>query len=186
MIQATQIRAGMVIIKDGQLYRVVNVNHHTPGNKRGMVQTNLRNLKTGANHDHRFRSTDWVEQGLLEQQEMEYLYSSGEEYVFMNTETFEQIHLGAEILGASVHYLTPNSRIRIEFHEGAPISVSLPLTVNLKVVETEPALKGATVTNQLKPAKLETGLVVQVPPFIGIGEVIRIDTADGKYIERAK
>lgn len=186
MIQATQIRPGMVIVLDGNLYRVLSVHHVTPGNWRGMVQSKLRNLKTGSNYEHRFRSEDRVEQGTLEQHEMEYLYSSGEEYVFMNTETFDQVHLGLDVLGDAVYYLTPNCRLQIDFYEGNPMAIELPLTVDLKVVETEPGLKGATVTNQLKPAKLETGLVVQVPAFIGVGEVIRVDTSDGKYLERAK
>lgn len=186
MIQATQVRPGMVILLEGNLYRVLSVNHVTPGNWRGMVQTKLRNLKTGSNYEHRFRSEDRVEQGNLEQHEMEYLYSSGDEYVFMNTKTFEQVHLDREVLGDAVHYLTSNCKLDIDFYEGNPVAIELPLTVDLKVVETEPGLKGATVTNQLKPAKLETGLVVQVPAFISVGEVIRVDTAEGKYLERAK
>ena len=186
MIQATQVRPGMVILFEGELYRVVSVHHVTPGNWRGMVQTKLKNLKTGSNYEHRFRSEDRVEQGALDQQEMEYLYSSGGEFVFMSTETFDQVHLSPEVLGDAVGYLTPNCKIDIDFYEGNPVAIELPLTVDLKVVETEPGLKGATVTNQLKPAKTETGLVVQVPAFIGIGEVIRVDTATGEYLERAK
>lgn len=186
MIQATQIRPGMVIVLGGDLYRVVNVTHITPGNKRGMVQSSLRNLKTGANYEHRFRSGDSVEQGVLESHEMEYLYASGDDYVFMNTETFDQIHLVADTLGNGIDYLTPNCKIQVDFHEGNPVAVTLPLTVDLKVVQTDPGLKGATVTNQTKPATLETGLVVQVPPFIDVGEKIRVDTSDGTYVERAK
>jgi elongation factor P len=151
-----------------------------------MVQSSLRNLKTGANYEHRFRSGDVVEQGVLDAHEMEYLYASGNEYVFMNTETYEQVHLGAEVLGDGVNYLTPNCKIEIDFYEGNPVAITLPLTVDLKVVETEPGLKGATVTNQTKPATLETGLVVQVPPFIDVDEKIRVDTSDGTYVERAK
>jgi len=186
MIQATQLRSGMVIVLEGVLFRVVNVTHITPGNKRGMVQSSLRNLKTGANHEHRFRSGDSVQQGVLDSHEMEYLYAGGDEYVFMNTETFEQVHLTAEVLGDGVNYLTPNCKIQIDFYEGNPMAITLPLTVNLKVVEADPGLRGATVTNQTKPATLETGLVVQVPPFIDVGEMIRVDTSDGTYVERAK
>jgi len=186
MIAATQIRPGMVIMLDGNLYRVMTVNHVTPGNWRGMVQTKMRNLKTGTNLEHRFRSEDKVEQGNLEQHEMEYLYAAGGEYIFMNTETYDQVHLSPEVLGDAVHYLTSNCKLDIDFHEGNPVAIELPMTVDLKVIETEPGLKGATVTNQLKPAKLETGLVVQVPAFIAIGEKIRVDTSNGKYLERAK
>ncbi len=186
MIQATQIRPGMVILMDGNLYRVLSVNHVTPGNWRGMVQTKMRNLKTGSNYEHRFRSEDRVEQGNLEQHEMEYLYAAGGEYVFMNTETYDQVHLSPDVLGDAVYYLTPNCKLDIDFYEGNPVAIELPMTVDLKVVETEPGLKGATVTNQLKPAKLETGLMVQVPGFISVGETLRIDTATGKYLERAK
>jgi elongation factor P len=186
MIQATQIRPGMVILFEKELYRVLSVHHVTPGNWRGMVQTKLRNLKTGSNYEHRFRSEDRVEQGNLEQHEMEYLYASGDEYVFMNTETYDQVHLHPEVLGDAVYYLTPNCRLQVDFHDGNPVAIELPLTVDLKVVETEPGLKGATVTNQMKPAKTETGLIVQVPPFIDVGEKIRVDTSDGKYLERAK
>jgi elongation factor P len=186
MIQATQIRPGMVIVFEGNLYRVMTVNHVTPGNWRGMVQTKLRNLKSGSNYEHRFRSEDRVEQGHLEQHEMEYLYQSGDDYVFMNTETFDQVTLTPDVLGDAVHYLTANCKLQIDFYEGNPVAIELPLTVDMKVVETEPGLKGATVTNQMKPAKMETGLIVQVPPFINIGEVLRIDTSDGSYIERAK
>lgn len=186
MIQATQLRPGMVIVLEGDLFRVVNVAHITPGNKRGMVRSSLRNLKTGANYEHRFRSGDSVQQGMLDSHEMEYLYASADEYVFMNTETFEQIHLTAEVLGDGVNYLTPNCKIQIDSYEGNPVTITLPLTVDLKVVEAEPGLRGATVTNQTKPATLETGLVVQVPPFIEVGEMIRVDTSDGSYVERAK
>ena len=186
MIQATQIRPGMVIIHEGNLYRVMSVHHVTPGNWRGMVQTKMRNLKSGSNYEHRFRSEDRVEQGHLEQHEMEYLYASGEDYVFMSNETYDQVNLSPEVLGDAVHYITPNCKLNIDFYEGNPVAIELPLTVDLKVVETEPGLKGATATNQLKPAKMETGLVVQVPPFVGVGEKLRIDTATGEYIERAK
>jgi elongation factor P len=151
-----------------------------------MVQTKLRNLKAGTQTEHRFRSEDKVERVSLEQHEMEYLYESDGQYHFMNTETYDQIALSADLLGDAVHYLTPNARISVEFYEGQPMGVSLPKTVDLKVTDTAPGLKTATVTNVLKPATVETGLVVQVPNFIDVGDVIRVDTDTGAYLSRAK
>jgi elongation factor P len=185
-IPATQLRVGMVIQHQNDLWRVMNVVHVTPGNWRGMVQTKMRNLRTGSQTEHRFRSEDKADRVTLEQHEMEYLYDSDGFYHFMNTETYEQIPLDADALGDAVHYLTPNLRIQMETHEGKPIGIELPKTVDLKIVETTPGLKTATVTNVLKPATTETGLVVQVPNFIGEGEVIRVDTATGAYLSRAK
>jgi elongation factor P len=186
LIAATQLRAGMVIQHQNDIWRVTNVVHVTPGNWRGMVQTKLRNLRTGTQTEHRFRSEDRPERVTLEQREMEFLYESDGQYHFMNTENYEQTALDAEALGDGVHYLTPNTRIQIEFHEERPIGVTLPKTVDLKVTETAPGLKTATVTNVLKPATTETGLVVPVPNFINEGDVIRIDTETGGYLSRAK
>ena len=186
LIPATQLRVGMAIEHQNDLWRVMNVVHVTPGNWRGMVQTKLRNLRSGTQTEYRFRSEDKVERVTLEQHEMEFLYESDALYHFMNTETYDQTALDAELLGDAVNYLTPNSRIQVEFHDGRPMGVSLPKTVDLKVVETAPGLKSATVTNVLKPAKTETGLVVQVPNFIGEGESIRVDTESGAYLSRAK
>jgi elongation factor P len=186
LIPATQLRAGMIISHQNDLWRVMNIVHVTPGNWRGMVQSKLRNLRSGTQTEYRFRSEDRVERVTLEQHEMEYLYESDGLYHFMNTATYDQIALDAETLGDAVNYLTPNARIQIEFHEARPMGVSLPKTVDLKVVETAPGLKTATVTNVLKPAKTETGLVVPVPNFIAEGEVIRVDTETGAYLSRAK
>jgi elongation factor P len=186
LIPATQLRAGMIIKHQNDLYRVSNVVHVTPGNWRGMVQTKMRNLRSGTQIENRFRSEDRVERVTLEQHEMEFLYESDGLYHFMNTESFDQITLDAEALGDAVQFLTPNSRVQVEFYEGQPIGVTLPKTVDLRVVETEPALKGATVTNVLKPAKVETGATVQVPGFIQVGDVIRVDTETGEYLSRAK
>jgi elongation factor P len=186
MISATQIRKGMTIKLDGELYRIFSLQHLTPGNKRGMVQTNLKSLKTGAITDHRFRSDDRIELAYLETHLMEYLYSDGADHYFMNTETYEQIHLPAAMLSDSLPYLVPNIQLQVQFFEGKAIDIELPGSVELKVVSTEPALKGATVSNVNKPATLETGLVIQVPPFINEGEIIRVDTSDGKYLERVK
>jgi elongation factor P len=185
MISSTQMRPGMVIKFNNDLYSIFSVAHRTPGNLRGFVQAKMRSLRTGAMAEHRFSSEDKVEKALLEQQEMEYLYDDGEYYYFMNTETFEQMHLMKDLLGDATQYLIPQLKVSVEFYEGKPMSVELPPTVDLTVVETEPGLKGATVSNVTKPAKMETGLVVQVPPFINEGEKIRVDTAEGAYMSRA-
>ena len=184
MIQATQLKKGMCIKHANELYRVVEAQHKTPGNLRGMVQAKIRNLKTGAISDHRFRSVDMVERAILDESEMEFLYQDGDMYHFMNNETFEQVGLSNEVLGDAVDYLTRNIKLGIEFYEGRPVGIDLPLNVEMRVVETEPAIKGASVSNVGKPARMETGLVVQVPPFINEGDVIRIDTATGTYVER--
>ena len=186
MIQATQLRRGNTILHNGELFQVVDYQHITPGNWRGMVQTKLRNLRTGAIIDHRFRSEDRLERAILDEREMEYLYSDGGDHFFMDTENYEQIHFNEEVLGNVVSYLVPNSKIKVEFYEGKPLGVELPATMDLRVVETDPGMPSATVSNVLKPAKLETGLVVQVPHFIQGGELIRVDTAEGKYIERVR
>lgn len=186
MISATGLRRGMVIRKDGELFSVFSFTHLTPGNKRGFVQSKLRNLRTGALIDHRFRSVDTVERVALEQQEMEYLYKDGPDYVFMNTTTYEQVHLGEDLLGNSILYLVPNITLRVEFFQQTPVGIQLPTTVDLEVVETEPGLKSATASSVNKPAKLETGLVVQVPPFVNAGEKVRVETSSGDYLERAR
>jgi elongation factor P len=186
MIPATQLRRGMVIKKDGELFSVFSAQHKTPGNLRGFVQAKLRNLRSGSMIDHRYRSVDLVEKVSLDEHEMEYLYKDGADYYFMNTETYDQIHLNEDTLGESVFYLTPNIRIKVEFYEGHPIGIDLPPTVDMEVIETEPGLKSATASNVTKPAKMETGLIVQVPPFIDAGEKIRIDTNEGKYMERVR
>lgn len=185
MIQATQLKRGMAIKHDGELYRVVEAQHKTPGNLRGMVQSRLRNLRTGAISDHRYRSVDMVERAILDESKMEYLYREADMFFFMNQETYEQVGLSAEILGDTVNYLIPNILLMVEFYDGRPVGIELPLTVELKVMETEPSIKGASVSNVGKPAKMESGLIVTVPAFIAEGEVIRVDTQTGAYIERA-
>lgn len=175
----------MVIKFNNELYSIFKMEHRTPGNLRGFVQVKMRSLRSGSMTEHRFSSEDRVERASLDEREMEYLYGDGEYYYFMDTENFEQMHLTREILGDSIDYLIPQLKVNIEFYEGKPISVELPPTVDLKVVETEPGLKGASVSNVTKAAKLETGLVVQVPPFIVEGEKIRVSTSEGTYQERA-
>jgi elongation factor P len=186
MIQATQLRSGMAILHEGNLCRVLSVQHITPGNWRGMVQAKLRNLKSGNSFEYRFRSEDRVEKADLEEHEMEFLYASGDEFHFMNTDTYDQVAITREDLGQAVDYLVPNTKVLVEFYEHRPVGVELPITVDLKVVETQPGMKGATASNSGKPAVLETGLQVSVPQFIDVGDVVRIETAEGKYLERAK
>src|SRR5215813_12980711 len=185
MLSATQLRPGMVIKFNNELFSVFKMEHRTPGNLRGFVQVKMRNLRSGSQIEHRFSSEDRVEKAIMEEHEMEYLYDDGEYFYFMNTETFEQMHLMKELLGDATNFLIPNLKVNVEFYEGKAMSVELPPTVDLTVVETEPSLKGATVSNVTKPAKLETGLVVQVPPFIGEGEKIRVSTSEVAYLERA-
>src|SRR5262245_4906372 len=185
-IQATQLRSGNAILHEGNLCRVVSVHHLTPGNWRGMVQAKLRNLKTGNSFEHRFRSEDRVEKADLEEHEMEFLYASGDEFHFMNTETFDQVAIQRDDLGVAVNYITPNTKVMVEFYEHRPVGIDLPTTVDLVVVETPPGMKGVTASNSGKPATLETGLQISVPQFIEIGEKVRVDTAEGKYLERAK
>src|ERR1700727_1492580 len=185
MLSATQLRPGMVIKFNNELYSVFSMTHRTPGNLRGFVQAKMRSLRTGSMTEHRFSSEDKVEKAQLDEHEMEYLYDDGEYYYFMNIENYEQMHLTKELLGDATDYLIPQLKVTVEFYEGKPISVEFPATVDMTVVETEPGLKGATVSNVTKPAKMETGLVVQVPPFISEGERIRVSTSEMAYLERA-
>lgn len=185
MIAATQLRPGMIVKFNNELHTVFSMVHRTPGNLRGFVQAKMRNLRSGSMIEHRFSSEDKVERIALEEHEMEYLYDDGEYFYFMNTESFEQIHFTRDQLGDTVNYLIPQLKVNVEFYEGSPISVEPPPSVEMTVVETEPGLKGATVSNVTKPAKMDTGLVVQVPPFINEGEKIRVSTSDGSYLERA-
>ena len=175
----------MVIMFEKNLTRVVETVHKTPGNLRGFVQAKLRDLKTGAIFEHRFRSVDMAERAYLEDTAMEYLYSEGDLHHFMNNETFEQMGLSGEVLGDAVNYLIPNLKLKVEMFEGAPVGIEMPMTVDLKVLETEPSIKGASVSNQTKPAKMETGLMVMVPPFISEGDVIRIACLKGLVLRRA-
>ncbi|HKF26210.1 MAG TPA: elongation factor P [Candidatus Acidoferrum sp.] len=184
-IPATQLRPGMIIKHNNDLHAVFSVEHRTPGNLRAFIQAKLRNLRTGAMFEHRFRSPDPIEKINVDEVQMEYLYNDGDAYYFMNTENYEQIHLAKDTLGEAVDYLTPNLQIRVEFFDGKAVGVELPQTVDLQVIETEPGLKSATASSVTKPAKTETGLVVQVPPFINEGETIRVDTAEGTYLSRA-
>jgi elongation factor P len=186
MIQATQMKRGMCIKHDNDLYRVVSTQHITPGNWRGMVQAKIRHLKSGSIVEHRFRSEDRVERAILDESPMQFLYRDGDMFHFMNNETYEQIGLSEEVLGDAVPYLIPDIVLKVEMYEGRPVGIELPQTIDMTVVETEPAIKGASVSNVGKPARMETGLIVNVPPFINEGDRIRVDTSSGAYVERAK
>ena len=184
-IPATQMRPGMIIKHNNDLHLVFSVEHRTPGNLRAFIQAKLRNIHTSAMFEHRFRSSDAIERINVDEIAMEYLYQDGDHYYFMNTETYEQVFLGKDVLGDAVDYLTANLQIKVEFYDGKPVGIELPQTVELTVVQTEPGLKSATASSVTKPATTETGLVVQVPPFINEGEKIRVDTAEGAYLSRA-
>jgi elongation factor P len=184
-IPATQMRPGMVIKHNNDLHSVFSVEHRTPGNLRAFIQAKLRNRRTGAMFEHRFRSSDPIDKITVDEEKMEYLYQESDSYVFMNTETYEQLHLNRDVLGDAVDYLIPNLQISVEFFNGKPVGVGLPQTVELTVIETEPGLKSATASSVTKPAKTETGLVVYVPPFVNEGDKIRVDTSEGAYLSRA-
>ncbi|HEY9420241.1 MAG TPA: elongation factor P [Thermoanaerobaculia bacterium] len=185
MIAASQLRTGMCILFQGDVCRVMNAQHVTPGNLRGFVQARMRNLRNGNSFEHRFSSTEKVERAILDTVPMEYLYSDPSGHHFMNQETYEQVTLEDETLGDSMLYLLPNAVIQIDFYEDRAVGIELPNTVTLEVVDTEPSMKGATASASYKPAKMETGLTVQVPPFIEVGTKIIIDTRENKYLSRA-
>ena len=182
---ATRLRKGMIIKLDGELFRIHDLMHVTPGNLRGFVRVKLRNLRSQSMSEQKLRSEDVIERATLDEKEMQFLYSDGDGYHFMDTESYEQIHMTGETLGDAVGFLKPEMTIQIEFYGSEPVGIELPQTVDLKVIQTVPAIKGATATNQLKPATLETGVVVQVPPFIDEGDVIRVNTETGDYLSRA-
>ncbi|MGH7769810.1 MAG: elongation factor P, partial [Candidatus Binatia bacterium] len=186
MIQATQLRPGMIIIYENDLYRVTAIHHLTPGNKRGFMQTKMKSLKTGIGTEKKFRSEDRLEQAVLDSRSMQYLYAEGDLHTFMDTQNYEQISLPAEEIGELLQYLLPEQVVEMQFHDGRPVGINMPSTVELAVVETEPTFKGATASASYKPAKLETGVTVQVPPFIQVGDKVRVDPSEGTYLERIK
>ncbi len=186
-IEYSQVRKGMVIVgDDGQLYTVVERDLNTPGNWRAILQLKLKNLKTGSITVNRVRPQDKVEQAYLDRRQMQYLYKDGDSFVFMDNENYDQYHLPGDLVGELMLYLKEGDNAHVIMYEGKPLSLDLPATVELKVVDTEPSVKGATAAAQFKPATLETGLKVTVPPFVGIGEMIAIDTRTGEYLSRAK
>jgi elongation factor P len=184
-IKATDIRKGYVLKFKDRVVRVISATHHTPGNLRAMMQVEMKDLNSNANVSHRFRSDDTIEKLNLDIITMEYLYKEGDSFVFMNGETYEQTFVAAEMMGESAGYLLPNSKVTVSFIEGKAVSVEVPPRVTLKVTATEPGIRNATATNVLKPATLETGIIVGVPAFINQGESVVVNTETGEYMSRA-
>ncbi|PIR21732.1 MAG: elongation factor P [Deltaproteobacteria bacterium CG11_big_fil_rev_8_21_14_0_20_45_16] len=184
-MKATDVRKGHVIRYQGKICRVMSSVHHTPGNLRAMMQVEMKDIEKGTNYNNRFRADDDVEKLDVDYAKMEYLYQENDFYVFMNSETYEQTHLNAELIKDSMGYVLPNTQIEVAFVDGRPITVEIPQKVVLKVIETEPGIKNATATNVMKPAKLETGIIVGVPPFVNSGDSIIVNTESGEYVSRA-
>jgi elongation factor P len=179
------MKKGMLVKIENDLFRVLELQHVTPGNLRGFVRVKFRNIRSGTLSDQKLRSEDTVERATLDETEMQYLYQDGDSFYFMDTTSYEQIHISGEALGESVSYLKSEMTIKVEFYGTEPVGIELPQTVDLKVTDTVPGIKGATASNQIKPATTETGLVVNVPPFINTGDVIRVNTETGEYLSRA-
>jgi elongation factor P len=185
-MKASEMKKGQTILVDGKLYWIVDYQHVKLGKGGAVFQTKIKRLEDGTIQNIRLRSEEVIEEAYLDKRKYEYLYSSGSEHVLMDLNNYEQISLDDEAFGDGPKYLKPNNQLEVAMYEGKPVIVNLPNTVDLEVTDTAPEIKGATATNQNKPATLETGLVVQVPPFIKVGEVVRIDTRTGEYITRAK
>ena len=183
-VQATRLRKGMLVKLGNDLLRILELNHLTPGNKRAHIQARMRNIRTGTLTDYKFRAEEDVERATLDEREMQYLYNDGDHFYFMDTSTFEQVHISSEAMGDAKNYLVADATIRVEFYDVEPVGIELPQTVDLMVKETVPGIKGATASAQVKPATLETGLVVQVPPFVNEGDKIRVNTETGEYQSR--
>jgi elongation factor P len=184
-IQATRLRKGMLVKLGNDLFRILDLHHLTPGNKRAHIQARMRNIRSGTLMDEKFRAEEDIERATLDEREMQYLYNDGDHYYFMDTANYEQVHISSEALGDSKDYLIPEMTIRVEFYEVEPVGIELPPTVDLVVRETVPGIKGATASAQVKPATLETGLVIQVPPFVNEGDKVRVNTETGEYQSRA-
>jgi elongation factor P len=185
-INATEIRAGHLIEWDKRVWRVLKSYHvHVGGRGGAFMQVEMKDIEAGTKTNQRFRTEDKVERAFVEPRDMTFSYQDGDAYVFMDKETYEELRLSAEFLEGQAGYLLPNTDVQINFHDGRPIGIELPPAVVLTVTETEPGIKHATATTSFKPAKLETGITVQVPPFVNSGEKIRVSTNDGSYLERA-
>jgi elongation factor P len=183
-VQATRLRKGMLIKFENALCRILDLHHITPGNKRAHVQCKMRDIRNNRLVDFKFRAEDDVERATLDERKMQFLYREGDLYNFMNTENYEQIHLSREVLGDNALYLLPDAVISVEFYGEEPVGIELPVTVDLRVADTAPGIKGATASAQIKPATLETGLVVNVPSFVNTGDAIRVSTETGEYLAR--
>ena len=185
-MRASEMHKGQTVTIDGKLYAIVDFQHVKLGKGGAVYQTKLKNLVDGSTQNARLRSEEIVEEAYLDTRTYEYLYSSGSDHVLMDTQTYDQISLDDDAFGDGQKYLKPNTQLQVSMYQGKPVVVTLPNTVDLEVVDTPPEIRGATATNQNKPATLETGLVVQVPPFVKVGELIRVDTRTGQYLTRAK
>ena len=185
-MKASEMQKGQTVKIDGKLYTIVEYQHVKLGKGGAVYQTKLKNLADGSIQNIRLRSEEIIEDAYLDKRKYEYLYSAGSEHVLMDLENYEQISLDDDAFGDGPKYLKPNNQLQVSMYEGKPVVIELPNTVDLEVVDTAPEIKGATATNQNKPATLETGLIVQVPPFIKTGEMIRVDTRTGEYLTRAK
>jgi elongation factor P len=185
-VKASDLRPGMATTLDGQLYVCVEATHVTPGNLRAFVQAKLRRMSDRVTIEKRLRSTEELEQAFLNRREMEYLYSDATGHVLMDNQNYDQVTVSADLIGQSIKFVKPNTRLTTLLYQDNVVAIELPKVVDLTVTETTPVPKGATATNQLKEAVLETGLKTRVPPFIEVGEVVRISTEDGSYVSRAK
>jgi elongation factor P len=185
-IPATQIRRGMVIVFEGEPCRVIEFRHHTPGNLRAMVQAKLKNLRTGSSFEHRFRAADSIDPASMETHDLEFLYQGGDTYHFMNTENYDQLEMDEEMLGDNAQWMQPGMKIQAEYYDGRPVGIKLPNSLVLEVVDTAPVMKTATKTASTKPAKLENGVTINVPEFVGTGDKVKVNPSTGEYQERAK
>lgn len=185
-MNANDIRKGNIILHNNEPHIVMDFQHRTPGNLRAFVQCRLRNIRNGNSFELRYSSTETIERVNMERHDMEFLYSEDTLFHFMNTENYEQVALNGDQLGDAAKYMTPGMKVQIEFYENKPMGVTLPPTIELEVVETEPEVKGGTASNSPKTAKLENGVIVMVPPFIKQGDKIRINPSEDKYLERVK
>jgi len=185
-IPATQIRRGMVLVFEGDPCRVIEFRHHTPGNLRAMVQAKLKNLRTGSSFEHRFRAADSIDPASMETHDLEFLYQGGDTYHFMNTENYDQLEMDEETLGDNAQWMQPNMKIQAEYYDGRPVGIKLPNSLVLEVVDTAPVMKTATKTASTKPAKLENGVTINVPEFVGTGDKVKVNPTTGEYQERAK
>ncbi len=185
MIVATKVRVGMMIIYEGELCRIIKREHVTPGKGKAHVSGILRNVKTNTSFPFRWNSDVKIERAFLEDHEMEYLYDDGEKYYLMNTSSYEQIEMDHEMFGEAINFVLPNTKVTVTFFEGNPVGIELPQNVVLKVIDAEPSVKKQTATGSYKRCTVETGLVVQVPPFVEANDLIRVNTESGDYLERA-
>jgi len=185
-IPATQIRRGMVIVFEGDPCRITEFRHHTPGNLRAMVQAKLKNLRTGSSFEHRFRAADSIDPASMETHDLEFLYQGGDTYHFMNTENYDQLEMDEEMLGDNAQWMQPGMKIQAEYYDGRPVGIKLPNSLVLEVVDTAPVMRTATKTASTKPAKLENGVTINVPEFVGTGDKVKVNPATGEYQERAK